>query len=73
MTPLAVTRTDRRTDGAPRLAPNHCHRGSYDRPLVLSERSGASQALAENDAKDSMRKVILRLVASDGAVTGLRR
>jgi hypothetical protein len=29
--------------------------------------------LAENDAKDSMRKVILRLVASDGAVTGLRR
>jgi hypothetical protein len=55
MTPLAVTRTDRRTDGAPRLAPNHCHRGSYDRPLALSERPRGSQALAENDAKDSMR------------------
>jgi hypothetical protein len=55
MTPLAVKRTDRRTDGAPRLAPNHGQRGSCAPPLALSERPRGSQASEENDAKDSMR------------------
>jgi hypothetical protein len=55
MRPLAVVKTDRRTDGARRLAPNHAHRGYYDWPLAPSVRRLASQALAENDAKDSMR------------------
>ena len=52
MTPLAVVKTDRRTDGAPRPAPNHRHRGSPDRPLAAKTCAPASGALAENDAKD---------------------
>ena len=52
MTPLAVVKTDRRTDGAPRLAPNHRRRGSHDQPLAANACAPASEALAENDAKD---------------------
>jgi hypothetical protein len=52
MTPLAVVKTDRRTEGAPRFAPNHRHRGSHDRPLAANKCAPASEALAENDAKD---------------------
>lgn len=52
MTPLAVVKTDRRTEGAPRLGPNHRHRGAHDRPLGANECARASEALAENDAKD---------------------
>ena len=52
MTPLAVVKTDRRTEGAPRRAPNYRHRGSHDRPLAANKCVSASEALAENDAKD---------------------
>ena len=52
MTPLAVVKADRRTEGAPRLAPNHRHRGSHDQPLAANACAPASEALAENDAKD---------------------
>jgi hypothetical protein len=52
MTPLAVVKMDRQTEGAPRPAPNHRHRGSHDRLLAANECASASEALAENDAKD---------------------
>ena len=52
MTPLAVVKTDRRTEGAPRLAPNHRHHGSHNRLLAANGCAPASEALAENDAKD---------------------
>lgn len=53
MKPLAVARTDRRRERAAPFALNCGRAGSFDRPLALSERAPASQALAENDAKDS--------------------
>jgi len=53
MKPLAVFLTDQWTERAARPGPNHCRRGSQDPALALSIRCAASQALAENDAKDS--------------------
>jgi hypothetical protein len=54
MKPLAVFLTDRPTERAARLGPNHCRHGSQDPTLALSIRRPASQALAENDAKESI-------------------
>ena len=52
MKSLAVIGTDGRTEGVPRLASN---RGSLNRPLAANARAAGSEALTENDAKDSKR------------------
>jgi hypothetical protein len=54
MKPLAVVSTDRRIEQAARLGSNHRRRVPHDRPLGPSVHLPASQALAENDAKDSI-------------------
>jgi hypothetical protein len=54
MKPLAVVGTDRRIEQAARLGANHRPRAWHDRPNPPSVRPAASQALAENDAKDSI-------------------
>jgi hypothetical protein len=54
MKSLAVKRADRRIEQAARLGSNHRHCASHERPLAHSVHLSASQASAENDAKDSI-------------------
>jgi hypothetical protein len=54
MKPLAATGPDGRIEQAARLGSNHRRRTPHDRSLASSVRLSASQALAENDAKDSI-------------------
>jgi len=55
MKPLAVLNADRRRKRAARPAPNRAVADRANRSLAVGERAHPSQALAENDAKDSNR------------------
>ena len=54
MKPLAIVSTNQRIEQAARLGSNHRRRASHHRLRGPSVRVSASQALAENDAKDSI-------------------
>ena len=58
MKPLAIVGTNQRIEQAARLGSNHRRRASHDRLRGPSVRVSASQALAENDAKNSIRRLV---------------